>query len=207
MTLLSTLHESIAFEGPKEKPNTVMDYNRTKCGVDVVDQMARQYSSKVASRRWPMQVCTVYKYFLLCMYSLFHFEKSFILQLFHVYANIELLIFYRSSAISLIWLVSMPMFCTKNVHDLKLVAGSLYSQLWRNYATVKLLQQMWISVEVFLTVKLDKSAAIAKLCCAKEKVIKRQINVFRVTNLYVEHVHKTRSVFAASVIPHDVFFQ
>ena len=59
VTLLSTLHESIAFEGPMQKPNTVIDYNRTKCGVDVLDQMARQYSTKIASRRWPMQVCLI----------------------------------------------------------------------------------------------------------------------------------------------------
>lgn len=56
VTLLSTLHESVTFEDPKNKPTTILDYNKTKCGVDVVDQMARLYSCKVASRRWPMQV-------------------------------------------------------------------------------------------------------------------------------------------------------
>ena len=31
-------------------------YNKTKFGVDVMDQMARKYSTKSSSRRWPLQV-------------------------------------------------------------------------------------------------------------------------------------------------------
>ena len=31
-------------------------YNATKYGVDVLDQMARKYSMKAGSRRWPVQV-------------------------------------------------------------------------------------------------------------------------------------------------------
>ncbi len=56
VTLLSTLHDGAEIEGEKKKPTTVLDYNSTKYGVDVVDQMARQYTCKVASRRWPVQV-------------------------------------------------------------------------------------------------------------------------------------------------------
>lgn len=57
--ILSTLHNSLRIdesENPKKKPNTVIYYNKTKYGVDVADQMARQYSVKCASRRWPLHV-------------------------------------------------------------------------------------------------------------------------------------------------------
>ena len=37
-------------------PETVKYYNSTKCGVDVVDQMSRQYTTRSASRRWPMYI-------------------------------------------------------------------------------------------------------------------------------------------------------
>ena len=44
--------------GNKCKPSTVTDYNQSKYGVDVVDQMARNYTCKLPSRRWPVQVGT-----------------------------------------------------------------------------------------------------------------------------------------------------
>lgn len=55
--LLSTLHSSVevASDG-KKLPETVHFYNSTKYGVDVVDQMARKYTVKSASRRWPIHV-------------------------------------------------------------------------------------------------------------------------------------------------------
>lgn len=56
--ILSTLHTSgitITTEG-KKKPETVLFYNSTKCGVDVLDAMIRQYSTKSASRRWPLAI-------------------------------------------------------------------------------------------------------------------------------------------------------
>ena len=31
-------------------------YNKTKCGVDVADQMARQNSVKAETRRWPVTI-------------------------------------------------------------------------------------------------------------------------------------------------------
>ena len=39
--LLASLHQK------KGKPETIEFYNKTKCGVDVADQMACQYSVKV----------------------------------------------------------------------------------------------------------------------------------------------------------------
>ena len=58
---MSTLHDGVDIEqNEKRKPSTVIDYNKTKFGVDVVDQMARTYTCKVAGRRWPVQVGNAY---------------------------------------------------------------------------------------------------------------------------------------------------
>ena len=55
VVLLSSMHSDVSTENDtKSKPNTVLFYNSTKYGVDVVDQMARKYSVKSASRRWPI---------------------------------------------------------------------------------------------------------------------------------------------------------
>ena len=40
----------------RKKPETILFYNKTKAGVDVIDQMTRKYSVKPASRRWPIHV-------------------------------------------------------------------------------------------------------------------------------------------------------
>ena len=60
VSLLSTLHCSpkIVDESEKKKPEIVVDYNQTKTGVDTLDQMLRIYSTKAATRRWP--VCVFY---------------------------------------------------------------------------------------------------------------------------------------------------
>ena len=46
-----------AYQCKQEKnPETVDFYSKTKCDVDVADQMARQYSVKAGTRRWPVTV-------------------------------------------------------------------------------------------------------------------------------------------------------
>ena len=61
--ILSTRHPEVAVSSennPKKKPETVLFYNKTKAGIDVVDQMTRKYSVKAKSRRWPVHVfCNV----------------------------------------------------------------------------------------------------------------------------------------------------
>lgn len=48
--ILSTAHTSAGiFSGPKAKPEPVVYYNRTKVGVDVLDQMLKNYSVKAAT--------------------------------------------------------------------------------------------------------------------------------------------------------------
>ena len=37
-------------------PETIKFCNNTKCGVHVADQMARKYTVKSGSRRWPLQI-------------------------------------------------------------------------------------------------------------------------------------------------------
>ena len=40
----------------KRKRETIESYNKTKCEVDVADQMACQYSVKASTRWWPVAV-------------------------------------------------------------------------------------------------------------------------------------------------------
>lgn len=55
--ILSTRHRTVSTgDGAKKLPNTVSYYNSTKVGVDVMDQMARMYSVKGGSHRWPVAV-------------------------------------------------------------------------------------------------------------------------------------------------------
>src|SRR5882757_9199035 len=57
VVLFSTLHPTETLDNTeKKKLETVQFYNSTKFGVDVLDQMARKYSVKSSSRRWPVQV-------------------------------------------------------------------------------------------------------------------------------------------------------
>lgn len=53
--ILSSLHQDVHIgNDTKSKPDTVISYNESKYGVDVVDQMARKYSVKAGGRRWPV---------------------------------------------------------------------------------------------------------------------------------------------------------
>jgi len=56
--LLSTLHSTIDIEtNRKTLPETVQFYKKkTNCGVDILDQMIRRYSTREAARRWPVHV-------------------------------------------------------------------------------------------------------------------------------------------------------
>lgn len=59
VALVSSFHDIpyvVSPESEKKKPNVVESYNRSKCGVDCFDSMARMYSTRCACRRWPMYV-------------------------------------------------------------------------------------------------------------------------------------------------------
>lgn len=54
---MSSLHKTVQLtDSENKKPETIIYYNQTKYGVDVADQMAKKYSTKFSSRRWPVQV-------------------------------------------------------------------------------------------------------------------------------------------------------
>ena len=59
VNILSTLHKDVVIpehNNPKRKPQSVLFYNQTKVGVDVLDQMFRLYLVKAASRKWPVHI-------------------------------------------------------------------------------------------------------------------------------------------------------
>lgn len=57
LLLLSTQHADDAVnDGPKTKSDINIFYNETKGGVDTIDQMARKYSTKRSTRRWPISI-------------------------------------------------------------------------------------------------------------------------------------------------------
>lgn len=59
VVLLSTMHHDEAIDedsGTDKKPEIVTMYNKTKIGVDVVDQMCAKYNVARNTRRWPMVI-------------------------------------------------------------------------------------------------------------------------------------------------------
>ncbi|XP_057696036.1 piggyBac transposable element-derived protein 4-like [Corythoichthys intestinalis] len=55
--ILSTMHDVVETNKTgKMKPNTLLDYNKTKCGVDAMDQIVRSYTVRAGTRRWPVAV-------------------------------------------------------------------------------------------------------------------------------------------------------
>ncbi|XP_008185348.1 piggyBac transposable element-derived protein 4-like [Acyrthosiphon pisum] len=54
--ILSTMHDTVVIDPDTHKPETIMDYNSTKGGVDSVDQMCSTYSTSRKTRRWTMTV-------------------------------------------------------------------------------------------------------------------------------------------------------
>ncbi|XP_029949691.1 piggyBac transposable element-derived protein 4-like [Salarias fasciatus] len=55
--ILSSMHGVVeTTDTGKKKPNTVTDYNTMKRGVDVMDQMVREYTVRTATQRWPVAV-------------------------------------------------------------------------------------------------------------------------------------------------------
>jgi len=57
VVVLSTLHKGAACQTDgKRKPEAVLYYNENKCGVDMLDSMCRQTTTKAGRRRWPLAV-------------------------------------------------------------------------------------------------------------------------------------------------------
>lgn len=54
--LLYSMHHGNKVDTGTEKPNIVLDYNKTKGAVDTIDEMCHKYSVKRGTRRWPLFV-------------------------------------------------------------------------------------------------------------------------------------------------------
>lgn len=55
--LLSSQHQNVKVDNSdKKKPETITMYNNTKFGVDCLDQMAKHFTTKAGTRRWPLAV-------------------------------------------------------------------------------------------------------------------------------------------------------
>ena len=57
MIMLSSLHYSEdTDQTPPFKPKMIIDYNKSKSGVDSLDQVVKNYSCRRSSSRWPLQI-------------------------------------------------------------------------------------------------------------------------------------------------------
>ncbi|KAL6417615.1 hypothetical protein ACFW04_014418 [Cataglyphis niger] len=58
VAVLSSRHKFVKIDRSNKKmlPDSIQFYNKTKFGVDMTDQMARKYTVKSSSRRWPLQI-------------------------------------------------------------------------------------------------------------------------------------------------------
>uniref|UniRef100_A0AAG5D1Q7 PiggyBac transposable element-derived protein domain-containing protein n=2 Tax=Anopheles atroparvus TaxID=41427 RepID=A0AAG5D1Q7_ANOAO len=54
VVLLSTIHYDKKIQGPKKKPQMIIDYNKFKGGVDSMDKCLSEYSTKRKTNRWPL---------------------------------------------------------------------------------------------------------------------------------------------------------
>lgn len=54
VVLLSSMHRDSAVSNIKKKPEMILFYNKTKGGVDTMDKMVSQYSTKRSTTRWPL---------------------------------------------------------------------------------------------------------------------------------------------------------
>ena len=55
--MISSKHyEKEIEEGPRHKPEIIAEYNRTKSGVDTLDQLVKTYSCKRVTNRWPLAI-------------------------------------------------------------------------------------------------------------------------------------------------------
>ena len=51
------MHQTVEISDVGKKlPETIQSFNKTKCGVDTVYQMARKYWTRTCTRRWPVHV-------------------------------------------------------------------------------------------------------------------------------------------------------
>jgi hypothetical protein len=81
--LLSSMHHDNAIDdetGDNNKPVIITDYNHTKIGVDLVDQLCQHYNVARNTRRWPMVIfydlINISGINALCVYKANHPEEK-----------------------------------------------------------------------------------------------------------------------------------
>lgn len=52
----SSMHHSVAVDEEKQKPEIICFYNKTKCGVDLIDMKCSIYGSNKRTCRWPLAI-------------------------------------------------------------------------------------------------------------------------------------------------------
>ncbi|XP_046399025.1 piggyBac transposable element-derived protein 4-like [Ischnura elegans] len=58
--LLSSIHHDKKIDSKTNKPAIIMDYNRGKIGVDIVDKMCSSYNCQRNTNRWPVVIFTLF---------------------------------------------------------------------------------------------------------------------------------------------------
>lgn len=56
VVLISTMHHTVEQNTEKKKPEIICHYNKTKCGVDLIDMKCAVYTSSRRTRRWPLAI-------------------------------------------------------------------------------------------------------------------------------------------------------
>lgn len=56
VVLVSSMHKGIEVSEEKNKPEIICFYNKTKCGVDILDMKCAVYTTNKRTRRWPMAI-------------------------------------------------------------------------------------------------------------------------------------------------------
>lgn len=54
--MISSMHDTSEIDSESGKPEIIATYNRTKAGVDSLDQKCAAYSTSRRTRRWPMAI-------------------------------------------------------------------------------------------------------------------------------------------------------
>lgn len=56
VVMISSMHHTVSVDENTKKPEVIMYYNKTKIGVDLLDQRCSNYSTARRTRRWPLVI-------------------------------------------------------------------------------------------------------------------------------------------------------
>lgn len=67
------MHDEAEIDETTNKLQIILDYNKTKCGVDTVDQKCASYTTQRITRRWPLAIffeCLILPELILKLYTI-----------------------------------------------------------------------------------------------------------------------------------------